>query len=141
MSAGLCTRLGMLPRAKVLPRALPPRVETGGSSIGGQTSRVVEEALEAVSHGREIEAGHLLVEHFDRLFLAGDFDAARCTLTQIDPQQFPPKVLSAVMMVTAHARDELGDARLALLACIRPALSEKWQLAPDLIESIFRRLA
>lgn len=141
MSTGLCTRLGMSPRAKVLPRALPQRIEPSGSASDELTSRILKEAIDAASQGREIEAGHLFVEHFDSLFLAGDFDAARRALARIDPQQFPPKVLSSVMMVTMHARGPLGDARLALLTRIRRALAEKWQLAPDLIESLFRRLS
>lgn len=98
-------------------------------------------ALRDLELGREIEAIDLLVEHFDDLFLAGEFGAARHALSKLDPQILVPKVLTGVLMVTAHARNELGEARTEFLGRVQAALKEKWNLSPEEIDSVLRRLA
>ncbi|HSO00784.1 MAG TPA: ImmA/IrrE family metallo-endopeptidase [Candidatus Nanopelagicales bacterium] len=105
------------------------------------TARAVNEALNAVLRGRETDAVDLLVEHFDDLLLAGEIDAARRALGTIDPQRLPPKVLTGVLMVTAHAPDALHDARVEFFGRVKSALAETWQLGPEAIASIARRLS
>jgi len=104
-------------------------------------ARVIDGALRALSQGREIEAGHVLIEHFDDLFLAGEFSIAGRMLSMLDTRRLPPKVLSAVLMVSKHAKDDLGHARVEFFERVRAALSETWGLRPEQVESICRRHA
>lgn len=108
-------------------------------AVDDLSMRTLDGALEALSEGRELAAGDALVEHFDDLFLAGEFDAARRLLVRLDPERLPPKVLSSVLMVSKHAKTELGEARTEFFERARSALSQKWQLAPERVEAICRR--
>ncbi len=100
----------------------------------------IESALRAIQGGREIDAVDILVEHLDDLFLAGEFEAAQDLLTRLDPQLLPPKVLTGVLMVCSHARDELGDARTRFFSLVETALTETWHLSSEQISAISRRL-
>jgi transcriptional regulator with XRE-family HTH domain/Zn-dependent peptidase ImmA (M78 family) len=104
------------------------------------SARAIGDAVRAVEHERETDAVDLLVDHFDDLFLAGEFDAAGRALNKLDPQRLPPKVLTGVLMVSAHAREQLGDARVQFFARVRSALAETWGLGPEAIDAIARRL-
>lgn len=110
------------------------------SGIDDTSERVIEAASRAFHNNRETEAVDLLVEHFDGLFLARDFRAAGRALSKLDPQQFPPKVLTGVLMVSAHAREELGSERADFFERVKSALSGKWGLDPESIDSVVRRL-
>lgn len=101
----------------------------------------IDGASRALKRNREIEAVDLLVEHFDDLFLAGEFEAARRALARLDPHKLTPKVLTGVLMVSAHARDELGGARVEFFNRVQSALAETWRLPPESIEAVVRRLA
>ncbi|WP_437726953.1 helix-turn-helix domain-containing protein [Sorangium sp. So ce861] len=109
--------------------------------LDDMSSRVIDGALRALSQGREIEAGHVLIEHLDDLFLAGEFPVAGRMLSMLDPRRLSPKVLSAVLMETKHAKDELGHARVEFFERARAALLETWDLRPEQVESICRRHA
>ncbi len=128
-----------------VPRSVPWYVDgsrrAGADAVDDLNAQTLAAALEAVSHGHEIEAADLLVDRLDALLLAGEIDGARRALARIDPSRLPPKVLSSVLMISAHAREELGESRLTLLDRSRVALSETWHLEPATIESLFRRLA
>lgn len=104
------------------------------------SAEAIEAAAHAVEHGRELDAVDLLVEHFDELFLAGEFEAARRMFPRLDPQKLTPKVLTGVLMVSAHAREELGEARVEFFARAQSALAEKWKLSSETIQSVVRRL-
>lgn len=107
-------------------------------SLDARSRRVLEEAMRASE--REIEAIDMLVGHFDELFLVGEFDAARRALAMLDVDRLPPKALTAVLMVSRHAREQLGDARSVFFERVRLALEETWQVAPDAVRAIERRL-
>ncbi len=94
----------------------------------------------ALDNGREIEAVDVLVGHFDDLFLASEFEAAGRALARLDAHKLPPKVLTGILMVTAHARQQLGSARDEFLTRVQSALSETWNLRPEATESVVRRL-
>lgn len=100
----------------------------------------IEGAYASASRGRTIEAADLLVQHFDDLFLAGEIEAARQVLARLDARRLPPKVLTAVLMISTHARDQLGDARSGFFERVRVALEETWQLSQEAIDGIVRRL-
>lgn len=108
--------------------------------LGDLTASAIDAALLAVDRGRETEAVDLLVEHFDDLFVAGELDAARSALARLDPQRLPPKVLTGVLMVSAHARDRLGDARADFFGRVQSALGETWHLDAEAIDAVVRRL-
>jgi len=110
------------------------------SATEALSSRVIEDASRAVGAKREMEATDLLVEYFDDLFLAGEFEIARRALVVLNPQQLPPKVLTGVLMVTRHARDELGAARVDFCERVRSALAETWRLPPEAVDAVVRRL-
>jgi Zn-dependent peptidase ImmA (M78 family) len=105
------------------------------------SKRALQGALEDLAQGREIAAVDALVKHLDDLFLAGEFEAARRLLVQLDPQRLPPKVLSGVLMVSKEAKAALGDARVAFFQRARAALTETWGLRPEQVEAICRRHA
>jgi transcriptional regulator with XRE-family HTH domain len=110
------------------------------AAVDDLTSRAIDGAFSALLRRRETEAVDLLVEHFDTLFLAGEFEAARRALARLDPERLPPKVLTAVLMVSAHARDKLGDARVEFFTRVQSALAERWRLPPEAIDAVARRL-
>jgi hypothetical protein len=84
-----------------------------------------------------IEASDALALRFDDLLLAGEFEGARRALGDLDPDAFGMASISVVLMVTKAAKEELGDARTEFADRARAVLSGK--LAPDVVESIFRR--
>jgi hypothetical protein len=84
-----------------------------------------------------IEESDALALRFDDLLLAGDFEGARRALGDLDPNALGVASISCVLMVTKAAKEELGAARIAFAERARVALSGK--LAPDVVESIFRR--
>ena len=110
------------------------------ASIEARNEEAIAAASDAVERGREIEAAHLLAEHFDDLFHAGEFAAARSTLVKLDPHRFPRRVLTGVLMVTRHAREQLGHSRVEFLARVQSALAETWRIAPEDIAEIVGRL-
>jgi SOS-response transcriptional repressor LexA len=116
-------------------------LRTPDDTLDDLPERVIDGALRALSQGREVEAGHVLIEHLDDLFLAGEFAIAGRMLSMLDPRRLPPKVLSAVLMVSKHAKDDLGHARVEFFERVRAALSETWGLRPEQVESICRRHA
>ncbi len=105
------------------------------------SARMLEGALLALSQGREIAATDMVIEHFDGLFVVGEFDVACRLLGRLDPQRLPPKVLSGVLMVSRAAKAALGEVRTAFLERARAALSETWRLRPEQVEAICRRHA
>lgn len=110
------------------------------TALDDLVSRALVGASRAAERDREIEAVDVLVECFDDLFLAREFEAARRALARLDPQKLPPKVLTGVLMVTAHAREELGCARSEFFARVQSALTETWRLDPEAIDAVVRRL-
>lgn len=111
------------------------------AAIDALNADVIAKASEAVEHKRAVEAVHLLIGHFDDLFHAGEFAAARRALAMLDPHRFPRRVLPGVLMVTRHARDQLGSARGDFLARVQAALADTWLLPPEDIAAITRRFA
>jgi Zn-dependent peptidase ImmA (M78 family) len=109
-------------------------------AIVGRTSEVIHRVEAAVNDGRALDAVDMLVECFDDLFTAGEFEVACDTLVQLDPRRLPPKVLTGVLMVSAHARDELGATREEFFARVMVALAETWQLDTDQLRAVERRL-
>lgn len=123
------------------PRYVREARQAAEAAIDALNADVIAAASDAVERKRDIEAVNLLVEHFDDLFHAGEFEAAGSVLTQLAPQRFPPEVLTGVLMVTRHARDELGQARVDFFARVESALADTWRLSPEVIAAIARRLA
>ncbi len=105
------------------------------------SERTIQRALQALSEGRELLAGDTLVDHLEDLFLAGDFDVAGQFLALLDVERLPPDVLSGVLMISKHAKAELGGARTVFFDRARKALSETWHLHPSQVDSICRRHA
>jgi hypothetical protein len=58
----------------------------------------------------------------------------------MDPKRLPPKVLTGVLMVTARAREALGDARVEFFARVESALAETWGMSPESIAAVSKRL-
>jgi transcriptional regulator with XRE-family HTH domain/uncharacterized protein (DUF2267 family) len=110
------------------------------AAIDAGNAEAIAAASDAVERGRELEAAHLLVEHFDDLFHAGEFAAARSALARLDPHRFPRRVLTGVLMVTRHAREQLGNARVDFLARVQSALADTWRISSEDIAEIVGRL-
>jgi transcriptional regulator with XRE-family HTH domain len=123
------------------PRYVREARQAAEAAIEALNANVIAKASEAVEHGRPVQAVHLLMEHFDDLFHAGEFAAARRALERIDPRRFPRRVLVGVLTVTRHARDQLGHTRVEFLTRVESALADTWQLSPKDIAAIARRLA
>jgi hypothetical protein len=130
-----------LTEARAVPSFADDARAAAARAMDDLSARTLEGALDALSQGREIEAGDALIEHLDDLFLAGEFDVARRMLARLDPRRLPPKVLSGVLMVTKAAKAELGDDRIAFVERARAALSDTWRLRPEQVEAICQRHA
>lgn len=89
----------------------------------------------------EAERTDAIVEWFDGLFLAGNFEEGRALLRQIDPRKIDPKTTSAILMVTRAAKVELAEERVDFVERARAALSATWRLSPEAVDSILRRNA
>lgn len=126
------------------PQRLPPEdINVPPPSFGmllPAAGNPIAAAMLAIEKGRDLEAVDVLVDHFDDLFRAGAFDVAKNFLASIVPEQMPPKVLTGLLMITSHAREELGEARREFFWGARSALSNRWRLSQEEIESIDRRL-
>lgn len=130
-----------LTEVSVAPAFADEARAAAAEAMNDLSTRILAGALEALSRGSEIAAGDALVEHFDDLFLAGEFDVARRLLARIDPRQLPPKVLSGLLMVSKHAKEALGDERIAFFERAREALAATWGLPSERVEAICRRHA
>lgn len=102
--------------------------------------RLVDNAARAIADLDEIQAIDIFVDRLDGLFQAGEFEAARHVLAELDPRRFPPKVLTGVLMISSHAREELGDSRSDFFERVKSALVDTWHLSPEAVGSISRRL-
>lgn len=100
----------------------------------------IVKTLELLKLGREIEATDHLVEHFDGLFLTARFQDARDLLAELDPCELPPRVLTGILTVTAHARAQVEAARADFFVRVVDALRKVWNLSPDAIARITERL-
>jgi len=105
------------------------------------TGAALSAAVEAVRLDRPIAAADILVDYFDGLFAAGDFEGARLALAELDPHILPPKVITAVLMVTAPAREKLGGARDDFFSRARAALAETWKFKPEALAAVEARFA
>lgn len=128
-----------LTESRIAPSFANEARDAADLAMDDLSAHVLHRALEALSQGREIAAGDALVEHFDDLLLAGEFDVARRFLARLDPTLLPPKVLSGLLMISKAAKDVLGDDRIAFFDRARVALHETWQLRPEQVEAICRR--
>jgi hypothetical protein len=129
--------------APILPDS-PWYVDTAhraaSDAICSFASRAIARSLAAGQSGRDVEAADILVDLFDGLFLAGEFGTAQWALGMVVPEEFPPKVLTAVLMVTSHAREELGQSRVDFYEAVLSALRSHWKVPKDALEAIERRL-
>lgn len=127
-----------------IPHDAPPHVrearDAAEAALDALNEQVIAAATEAVERGRVIQATVTLGEHFDDLFRAGEFEAARRALMTLDPNRLPPRVLTGVLMVTRYAREHLGQSRIDFLARVQRALANKWALPADDIAEITGRL-
>ncbi|EYF05910.1 ImmA/IrrE family metallo-endopeptidase [Chondromyces apiculatus] len=112
---------------------------TTAAARDDSSSRVLKEALALCAAGRDIAAVDLLVDHLDDLFDAGEFQVARRALELLDPHKLTPKVLTGVLMVSDHMREQLGEARARFFERVRSALADTWSLDPERIERVTQR--
>ena len=114
--------------------------EYGAHTAGSHNEAVLAAVLRMLSAGKEILAIDAIVAHLDTLFMIGDWTAARKMLAMLDASKLPPKMISGVLLVTAHARVHLGDARVEFVVRAWRALADTWQLSPEAFSRIMTRL-
>ena len=110
------------------------------TAMDERSSLVFESVSRALAASREIDAVDALVDYFDSLFAVGDFETARRAMSRLDASTLPPKVLTGVLMVSAHARTQLGAARTDFFERVKSAMANTWHLRPEAIDGVERRL-
>lgn len=131
---------GAVETSPEVPRFVREARQAAEATIDALNTDVIAKASDAVEHGREIEAADLLGDHFDDLLHAGELEAARRALMQLDAHRFPPQVLTGVLVVTWRAQEMLGKARIDFLARVQSALADTWSVPADGIAEIIGRL-
>ena len=119
-----------------LPRFVAAAQGTFDTVIERRGRDVLAQVMTEVAADRRLEATDLLVDHLDVLFRRGEFDAARCWVVTLDPTALPPETIGGALMVTAHARTELGKVRCDFVDRALAALRARWGLPDDAITRI-----
>lgn len=112
--------------------------ESAAHASSALLDELVEKALAATGEQRIIAATDLLVEQLDDLLSANELTLARRLLDKLDPDRFPPSVLTGLLMVVSHAPDEL--ARSDFRARVWNALRTIWAWDESRLAALEARL-
>jgi hypothetical protein len=109
---------------------------------GGEVSdaaSILRVAYEHAANNRPIAATDHLVEKIDDALVLGDFAAVVALLGSTDVSLLPCQSLTAMLMITCHAKEHLQESRALFFARVMETLRER-ETPQKVIDSIKRRL-
>jgi transcriptional regulator with XRE-family HTH domain len=140
----LLEALATTPSTDTVGTDAPPFVaaarEAGRKALDAEVDCALEEARTALAGGRPLDAVDRIVDVLDDLLHAGEIERVKRLLAEIDPGEWPPTVLTGMLMTTRPAREALGDARRGFWGNARSALQDVWAVDAEQIQGIERRL-
>lgn len=121
-------------------RDLATRVLLPLENVAVVDTDVLSAAYRECQNGRQVAATDLLVIHIDDLLYNDNIIAVRKLLDHADVTRLPPQVLTAMLMVTCDATDEIGETRSRFFDRVMLALEVTWHLSGRDRDSIAARL-
>jgi IrrE N-terminal-like domain len=112
--------------------------ESAAHASARALDELIEKSLIAAQEKRVLAATDLLVEQLDDLLTANELNLAGVLLDKVDPNRFPPPVLTGLLTVISHAPDEINRARFR--ARVWDALRTTWTWDEVRITSLQARL-
>ncbi len=120
--------------------AFAAALHAGQRALDVGVSSALDDAQQALKSGRPLDAVDRIVDLFDDLLHASEFERTKRLFAQIDPRGWPPQVLTGVL-TTRPAREVLGDARHSFMERASDALREVWSFTPEQVAGVRMRLA
>jgi len=103
-------------------------------------NEVMEDLFILLGEKKNYEAIDLLMDHLDNLFSAGEFNTAKKLLLDLDTDKLPVIVITGILTIISHARDQLIPARENFISRAIKTLQTVHHLPQDRIENLLSRI-
>lgn len=120
--------------------ALVPCSERINISALTNAAEITRKVLQDIDSNKPLAATDFIVERIDDLMCEGRFDFVVAILDSINTDRFTPQVIAAVLMITSHAKDALGETRDHFFNKAMSSMVDTWAVPSSDLDYVVRKL-